>query len=65
MKIANCTELYPESANLHGDPEKQENYSAQQEYGREMQGEVIFELDLKNGKGFIKEAIAKRNSRQR
>lgn len=65
MKIANCTELYPKSTNLHGDPEKQENYSAQQEYGRGMQGEVIFELGLKHEKGFIKAAIAKRNSRQR
>lgn len=65
MKIANSTELYPESANLHEDPEKQENYSAQQEYGRGTQGEVIFELGLKNEKGFIKAAIAKRNSRQK
>lgn len=65
MKIANSTELYPESANLHGDPEKQEKYAAQQEYRRGMQGDVIFELGLKNEKCFIKAAIAKRDSRQR
>lgn len=31
-------------------------------YGRGMQGEVTFELGLKNEKDFIKEAIAEKNS---
>lgn len=34
-------------------------------YGQKMQGEVMFELGLKNEKDFTKEAIAERNSGKR
>lgn len=33
--------------------------------GQEMQGEVMFELGLKNEKDFIKEAVTARSSGQR